>query len=380
MKLRVLPEDFIVEEVSNIEILKNKEDYTIYELKKNNLETLEIISKLSKKYNLKRNEIGYAGIKDRHAITTQLISIATKYNILDSIKENYSLTKLGFSKSPIKTGNLIGNKFTITIRDLEEKQTKKLNERIEKIKEKGIINYFDSQRFGNVINKVFIAKFLAKRDYENAVKYILLSQYQSYSNKDNQIEYDKLKKNWNNFGSIKANLLYLDLVQKKYLEQKSFKSAYKVIPSKIKEMVVMSYQSYLWNECVKIIVTNNKDYYKVNYNIGELFFSNKKIETSQFIMFGRNCEPNEKEKEITKRVLEKEGLTLENINDISKSGSFLKTSYRDVVIFNKDLKVLMITRDDKYTLRGNNRYLVKLEFTLQKGSYATVLMKEIFQE
>ena len=300
---------------------------------------------------------------------------------MKNIKEkNYSLKFLGYSNTPIKTGNLIGNRFEITIKDLTQEQTKDIQKRINILNSKGIINYFDSQRFGNVVNNIFIAKYLAKRDYENALYYFLISQYSNYKSSEDNDEYEKLKKQWKNFGNLKINLPYLFPIQKKYNETKSFKVAYKQIPSRLRELIAMSYQSYLWNECIKTIVKQNKNYFTVDYNIGELYFTDKTLKEESFPMIGRNLETNNENMQIISQILKKEDITLKEIEDISKSGSFLKTQEREIVIFPKNLKLLKLESDETYSTNENKRFKVTIKFELPKGSYATVLVKELFKE
>lgn len=379
MKLRVKPEDFLVDEITNLSFLSDGE-YSIYILKKKNIETIEIFYKLANKFGLMREQIGFAGIKDKHAITTQYISILKKYNIKDILEENYSLRFVGYLNEPIKTGNLEGNRFRITIRDLKKDNINNLVENIRRVETNGVINYFDSQRFGNVKDNMFIAKFLAKNDYENAVFYFLLSQYSFKNSVNIDKEYNNLKLNWKNFGNLNSQLPYIDILQKSYLLDNSWKQTFKKIPSKLKELVVMSYQSYLWNECVKEIVKNSKNFQKIKYNIGELYFPNSKLENEDFPLIGRGLKTDNAYMNLINLILEREKLTLEEIGSISKSGNFLKSKDRSMIIYPKKIKIVDSYVDKLYTTNNFKRFAVILEFTLPKGSYATTTIKEIFRE
>lgn len=379
MKLRVKPEDFVVEEITNVELSSNG-DYSIYILKKKSIETIEIFSKLASKFNLDKSEIGFAGIKDKHAITTQYISIPTKYSVKGFIELNYSLKFVGYSSMPIKTGNLIGNKFKITIRDLRNEQLRKLEGSLERVQGSGVVNYFDSQRFGNVKNNVFVAKFLAKKDYESAVLYFLLSQYSFNKSINIDSEYKKLKTNWKNFGNLKLQLPYIDILQKSYLKDKSWKVTFKKIPKKLREIIVMSYQSYLWNECVKELIKKTNNFKKIEYNIGDLYFPNVKVKSLLFPMVGRGLESSKENLDLINMILKREGVTLDEIESISKSGSFLKFENREVIIFPKELKIVDSYEDKLYSSNKSKRFAVVLEFILPKGSYATITIKEIFRE
>src|SRR3989344_5751746 len=115
MKIKEKPEDFIVEEVINLN--KGGGDYSYLRLTKKNWNTLDILNKISIILKIPRKYIGFAGNKDRRAITTQYISVykvtkekLEKLNITDA-----NLEFLGYGKTPITLGSLLGNRFKIKL-------------------------------------------------------------------------------------------------------------------------------------------------------------------------------------------------------------------------------------------------------------------------
>jgi tRNA pseudouridine13 synthase len=81
MKLKQKTIDFFVEEISNISILQDKKPHSIFIMEKTELDTFDAIQMISKKTKVPLFEIGYAGLKDKHAVTKQFISIPSKYNV-----------------------------------------------------------------------------------------------------------------------------------------------------------------------------------------------------------------------------------------------------------------------------------------------------------
>ncbi|MCH8520016.1 MAG: tRNA pseudouridine(13) synthase TruD, partial [Nanoarchaeota archaeon] len=150
LKLKYEPKDFVVEEISDLKLVKNGA-FKIYKLKKENLETIELIKNIAFSNNLTINDIGYAGIKDKRAITTQYISIPSNKHIELLKGKNYSLTLIGTTNKQIETGDLISNKFTITIRNINDFEFNNFQKYKDYI-QSGIMNYFDSQRFGSYFN------------------------------------------------------------------------------------------------------------------------------------------------------------------------------------------------------------------------------------
>ena len=142
-KIKQIPEDFIVIEVNNElkKLIKEKGNFTLYKLTKKNYNTQNAISTLSKIFNIPSKFFNFAGTKDKIAITEQFITIhkGPEKNLeITDIKLEF----LGYVEERLNLGNLDGNQFIITIRNIKYKPEKKLS----------IPNYFDSQRFGKNAN------------------------------------------------------------------------------------------------------------------------------------------------------------------------------------------------------------------------------------
>lgn len=374
MKIKVKTRDFIVEEISNIE-LKGRGDYAVFKLKKDGCDMLEVIKSIALKLHLRLGDIGYAGIKDRYAQTSQYITIRLFNGLPKEVSgKDYYMKLVGYTDTAIKVGDLVANKFVLTLRELTRKEVYKIDRSFKSIEDTGFINYYDSQRFGSTKNNVFIAKYILKKDYERALKQFIFSQYEENQKQKLKPFYDKLDKNWHNFGYLNIKIPFLDFLQREYNKTKSWKLTYKKIPVKLRELILTSYQSYLWNECVKeVLEINFTDFARVNYNVGELYFPIKKIDSFCFPLIGRKLLFTSEQLLIIEKVLQREDITQEEIKQVSKSGSFLKSSSREAVVYPKNMSVIEILKDDIY----KNYFKIKLSFELPKGSYATVLIKQI---
>ena len=168
MKIKVVEEDFRVEEIASFDFKLFDEiegqTYGCFLLEKKRRNTPEVISEIARRLRIKMRSIGFAGNKDRIAITKQYISIP-----LDSEGEvshvvglelnEVSLSFKGWIGERITLGSLVGNKFEVIVRGLE-------NEReieVEKVK-----NFFGEQRFGT--NNVNVGRAFVKNDFEGACK------------------------------------------------------------------------------------------------------------------------------------------------------------------------------------------------------------------
>ncbi|HIH54970.1 TPA: tRNA pseudouridine(13) synthase TruD, partial [Candidatus Woesearchaeota archaeon] len=141
MLIKSIPEDFIVEEIP-IEF-SDKGDYSIYKLTKKDFNTESAVEHICNKFNIPRKNIKYAGSKDRHALTTQFISIFKDKGNLKIDTDNIKLGFISFHNEPLSLGSLKGNKFIIKIRDLSEEELNNFKTRFSD--DYVFPNYFDDQ-------------------------------------------------------------------------------------------------------------------------------------------------------------------------------------------------------------------------------------------
>ena len=205
--IKQIPEDFVVKEVSNIEV-KEVGGYSYYRLKKKDYTTVKAVELVGNKLRVPVKNIGFAGSKDRRAVTEQMISIKN-CNIKELVLDGIKIEFVGRGDVPISLGELEGNEFEIVIREVEEKP-----EKLDKF-----VNYFGDQRFSK--NNVEIGKLIVKKKFKDAAKLLV-------ENETNEKYSEYLAKNPNDS---------IGMLRK--------------IPKKILIMYVHAFQSYVWNESVK---------------------------------------------------------------------------------------------------------------------------------
>jgi len=151
--LRTVSSDFCVQEILGFEPSGDGE-HLFLKIKKTDCNTEWVARQLQKKSGLTSRDIGYAGKKDRHSISTQWFSLhlpgkkievstlgGEEYQIIDSIRHHKKLRR----------GSLLENKFEILVRNVNGKME---NQLIENISVKGVPNYFGKQRFGFEANNL----------------------------------------------------------------------------------------------------------------------------------------------------------------------------------------------------------------------------------
>jgi len=145
--LRTVASDFQVDEVLSFQP-SGEGEHLFLQIKKIDTNTDWVARQLQKKSNLTSKDIGYAGKKDRHSISTQWFSLhlpGKEIAISQLAGDEYEIIKSIRHNKKLRRGSLQENKFEIIIRNM----TNKLNDDlIRKIQELGVPNYFGKQRFG----------------------------------------------------------------------------------------------------------------------------------------------------------------------------------------------------------------------------------------
>jgi tRNA pseudouridine13 synthase len=177
--------DFIVDEIPLYEFTGEGE-HLILHVRKKDMTTWEMVSAIAKYCKIKQRDIGYAGLKDKHAMTMQYISLLAKDNEekLKTFKHD-KIKILGTYRhnNKIRIGHLKGNHFKVRLKKVLGVQKDKLDSVVKWVKKNGVPNYFGNQRFGNhgdnwKEGKAIIEGTLKIRDRKK--KTFLLNAYQSY--------------------------------------------------------------------------------------------------------------------------------------------------------------------------------------------------------
>jgi len=177
--------DFIVNEIPLYEFTGDGE-HLILHVRKKDMTTWEMISAIAKYCKIKQRDIGYAGLKDKHAMTMQYISLLAKDNEekLKTFKhDKIKILSTTRHNNKIRTGHLKGNHFKVRLKKVLGVQKDKLDSVLKWIKKEGVPNYFGNQRFGNSGDnwkegKDILEGKLKIRDRKTRT--FLINAYQSY--------------------------------------------------------------------------------------------------------------------------------------------------------------------------------------------------------
>ncbi|MDI1300813.1 MAG: tRNA pseudouridine(13) synthase TruD [bacterium] len=149
--LRAEPEDFQVDEILGFPP-SGEGEHVFLQIRKRNQNTAWVAEQLAKAAGLKPDAVSYAGLKDRRAVTTQWFSLHLPGKSLPDLSafwsEDIQLVTQTFNQRKLKRGAHQGNRFVITLRDVEGDHAA-VESRLEQIAAQGVPNYFGPQRFGH---------------------------------------------------------------------------------------------------------------------------------------------------------------------------------------------------------------------------------------
>ena len=365
--IRSKTEDFHVSEkiAKNILISENyDEGYAVYKLKKKKIDTNHALLDI---YRKKRIRLKSLGLKDAHAITEQFVCSEKKGRIVENFStEKYSLEKIGFVKKPLSKKNMQSNHFKIKISNCK----KILSSFTEHDR---ILNFYGYQRFGSKRPVThLIGKSILQKDFQKAVD-LILSFSSPYDSKENTEIRTKLKDKENYSKYYHQVPLQMDierLVLQKMIQNGDSLSAIRSIPLSLRRFYVQAYQSFIFNQSLSKVFLDGEDLFRCIQN--DICFDSKGI-IGKF-----NQDPNQRlalpfvgysyykktrfDKHISQILKQEEILPkfffVKEMQEVSNEGGFRQAS-----ILCSDFSV----SEDI------------VEFSLSRGSFATIMLREIMK-
>ena len=359
-KLRVKVEDFIVEE--HFEPCDDGEgEYVHFILEKYNWDTIRAITQISRRLRVSLKRFGYAGTKDKRALTRQRVSV---WRVSEEELANLEIPGLRLynftrCRERINLGNLLGNEFTVTIRRLNgEDLEDTLAETTAQLSLRGVPNYFGYQRFGTVRpNTHLVGRAIVQGDLEEAVMLYLARPYPK--ERSDAFTARKLLDETRDYRRalelFPARLHYernmLDSLSK---NPRDFAGALRRLPKKLRRMLVHAYQSYLFNRILSRLIAEGAD-----------------IRDREIPLFGYESRFSPgRQGEIEREVLEEENLELESFRIKSLPELAMPGSARKAAV---NTRVSHTLAPDELH-EGMKKLVVR--FFLPPGSYATTVLRE----
>ena len=425
--IRNSPEDFKVEEVlvdNSVAYIDGFNErpalgassgqlpYLLCVLVKRNWDTFLAIKNIAKQLGIDQKRISIAGIKDAKAVTSQHIAIRNvtaeavkKIDVRDIV-----VRPIGYFRDELSPFYLLGNRFTITITSIPLSNTKirrRISQTLKGLEEfGGIPNFFGHQRFGTtraITHRVGKALVSAKT---REAAMLFLSEASLYEHPESRTARKELQSD----GDFERALLdfpkqlRFERLMLRYLSQnpKDFEGAFQRLPVKLQALFVQAYQSYLFNRFLSERIQNGlplsaaepRDFVVRLGRSGlsvdrtgvpickELFaevnlaIKNGRMGVALPLVGFKQRLSEGKMGSIEARVLRQENLTSSSFRVPQIPGIGARGGLRRII---SPLRDFVISERFQADLEPEKKSKIMLSFMLLKGSYATVLLREIMK-
>ncbi len=371
--IKQLPEDFAVEEIQPKTAAQGQGGkYAYFWLAKRNLTTLEAVKELAGHFRVSPVSIGFAGAKDKKAVTAQMVSVRWKSRETPggnlSVGSAITLRYLCRHEEPLRIGQLLGNKFKIAVRDLPEAEAISLEKNCILLREtKTAPNYFDEQRFSE--RNTAIGRALVANSLKGAVAAMLGCE-------EHELAPDFYKAAARGRRDFEAAVL-----QALMNNPTDFNAAIRIIPFHIKKLFVHAYQAYLFNTIAANYLRatlDKKQLLTTPYSLGTLAFPTAAVANKKIPIVGFATDVNKISDKnlaaIAAMVMKEENISprsfiIKQMPELSSEGGSRPLLMK--------IKSLNCKIDSDELNKGKKK--CTLSFELGKGSYATMLVKALHQ-
>jgi tRNA pseudouridine13 synthase len=405
-KLRVHIDDFHVTELFLHPPKKENGIFTIAEVSASNWETHTLVQEIANRLHISQRRISFAGTKDKRAMSTQLMSFdrISPDRLSQVTIKDVTLKNMYQSDIPVKIGNLLGNHFDVTIRNIDNSitstQIKTLISPIEQYG--GFPNYYGIQRFG-IIRPIthLVGKYIIQGDFEKAVMTYIAHPmngegeltFALRADLETTRDYSKA------FHSFPDSLHFEKAILNKLIQNPTdFIGALRELPKNLLLLFVNAYESVLFNRILTERIRRKIPIHQAI--VGDIVFPvRKNIVTEDFIPVTEanlekvNTQISQKKAVVTGLLLGYKTIFADGIMGEIEHGVIEaeKIDSRDFIIpeipylssSGSRRGLFALISQFTYALQTDEffkkRKSLSMQFDLQKGCYATALLREIMK-
>ena len=388
MKLRRLPEDFQVEELSNIAVSTGP--FALYRLTKKSIGTPEAVNAIVERWKVHRKRISFGGLKDRYAVTIQYLTIhnGPRKALRQSTME---LEYLGQTNAPFTPADFHANRFQLVLRDMQDAEIQQAEAAVSQVQQTGLPNYFDDQRFGSLGGSGdWIARAWCRSEWERALWLALADSHVNDSSSEKQ-QKQLLRDLWGQWSECQQRLsnsprrsIVTHLLESlKAGRPPAFRGDIARINVDLRGLYLSAYQSALWNRWLTRFIESQCDTASLTgfslLSGGGVFPraltapAVAALDEAQLpLPCARIDRPDGLAGDLLDAVLKEEKIELRQLRVKYPRDSFFSKGMRQVLI--RPTGLTFQTEDDE--LHARHRKMT-LSFDLPRGSYATILVKRL---
>jgi len=387
VKIKQRPEDFVVREGYRFDPEPDGPVW-VYRMDKQKVSTLQALERISTQFAVRRRDLSICGLKDKQGRTEQLVGVRGGALGESEVVQtgDLRLKLIGRAAQPLTSRNITANRFEVTVRDLSREEAERAPESVAEVERVGVVNYFDSQRFGFLKHgQGFIARHLLRGDWEAAVKAFLATPSELDRTDDAKVKafWRDHWGEWQLHAPHDAAKRYAPMLRRLREDPRDFKGAFLHIDRRLRMMALFELQSFVWNEGVKRYLRARvpaPELIGLRYQAGALIFPRSlprelrdELWSATFPLLAPDSRIDDPRiRDAALGTLRAQGLSLEQLR-VADAPLFFKHEERPLFVRPGKLRVHQPRPDEL----NRGRLKLTLSFTLPPGAYATLIVRRI---
>ncbi len=382
--------------------------YLLCVLVKRNWDTLIVLARIARQLGLRSGQVQIAGIKDAKAVTAQYVTLedVSADDVRTFGLKDVELRPIGYLRMALSAYYLLGNGFRVVVRGVRRSRAV-VEERVRKTMDEvglmgGVPNFFGHQRFGTVRPIThLVGKEVVKGDVREAVM-LFLARPSVYEHPESRLARQGLRDSLDfkkALADFPVQLRYERMLLKRLAgDSGDFEAAFRVLPLRLRVLFVEAYQSYLFNRFLsgrirrglslgvaevgdfvvsversglplsglfRVVSVENRAEVNRAVSVGRMRVAIPLVGYGQRVSQGVQGD-------VERKILEEEGVVPGDFRVGSMPDLSLKGGLRAVVAPVKDFSFSVSSDED-------SAWRVDLGFSLFRGCYATVVLREIMK-
>jgi tRNA pseudouridine13 synthase len=388
MRIKVCPEDFVVEEVLAVSPVEGGR-YAVYRVQKRAMTTVQLQSRLAAALGRPRSAVSFPALKDKQAVTVQFGTLrgAGPRRVTE---RDFTAERVGWLDRPLSPGNVAGNRFSITLRDLGSDEAACVKDRLAEIARRGWPNYFDEQRFGSrLVDGEFPGRLILRRDEVGALRAHLAGPQAGDPPKVRAFKAFAAE-HWGDWEAVFERAPkpsnYRSVLTYLRDHPHDYRRALNLVTPRVLSLYLSAYQSFLWNRLAGRYLWAKLELAGASLatiDIGgevlpvygqlseELLASLEGIELPLLHHRVRLQDPMVAT--LVEAILDKEGLQVRDLKARVLKKAYLSRGARALVVWPQDLAWEEVEADERFS----GRCKLTVHFFLPRGSYATLFLKVV---
>jgi tRNA pseudouridine13 synthase len=387
VKLKQRPADFRVLELLKEGFPAAPGPYHIYRVTKTKRTTLEVLDRLAFEAGVDKRQVSFAGLKDRQGIAMQHFSVEGG-KIVRLSEPDLKVEPIGDSDVPVDASASIGNGFDLTLRDLNAADIRCYRRSKETVRDQGVPNYFDDQRFGALRHgQGFVAREMIDGKIESALKRLLL--FPSPFDPPREAAFKgRLRRAWGEFEEcvkLCRGGKHLSVFEHLARNPHDFAGAFRFVSQRIRLIHLYTYQSYLWNLCVSQYLRGKlplETQISLPTDMGPVTAFTRlerpldgSLGLRTFPLLAPDVVIDDPEiRRAVDEVLAREGITLDRLVVKGVEGFAFKPEERPLLVVPRHWRAIRSEPDEL----NDGAEKLRIRFELPRGSYATMVVKRLF--